>query len=153
MASTGGAPRGWLTAGDKRYQPISLSGWQEPTGSTSSAASPSTVEVDPTRSFQSILGFGGAFTDSSCFLFSQMGADQRRQLLAELFSPAGLRFSVARTCIGSSDYSLSAYTFDDSPSPDPDLSHFSIEHDRAYILPTLREAAFTQPDLFFFSTP
>lgn len=82
-----------------------------------------------------------------------MGADQRRQLLAELFSPAGLRFSVARTCIGSSDYSLSAYTFDDSPSPDPDLSHFSIEHDRAYILPTLREAAFTQPDLFFFSTP
>jgi glucosylceramidase len=153
LASTGGSPRGWLTAGDKRYQEISLPGWQQPSGSTSSPAGHATIEIDPTRSFQSILGFGGAFTDSSCFLFSQMGGDQRRQLLAELFSPSGLRFSVARTCIGSSDYSLTAYTYDDWPSPDPDLSHFSIEHDRAYILPTLSEAVSIQPDLFLFSTP
>jgi len=100
-----------------------------------------------------MLGFGGAFTDSSCFLFSQMSAAQRRQLLLEFFSPEGLQFSVARTCIGSSDYSRSVYTFDDTPAPDPGLTHFSIEHDRAYILPILREAVGIRPDLFFFSTP
>lgn len=100
-----------------------------------------------------MLGFGGAFTDSSCFLFNQMDSSSRRELLTELFSPAGLHFSVARTCIGSSDYSRTAYTYDDTSGPDPSLSHFSIEHDRSYILPTLFEAASVQPDLFFFSTP
>lgn len=152
LASTAGSPRAWLTAGSRRYQEISLPGWQAPTGPPSSAGA-SAIEVDPSRTFQSILGFGGAFTDSSCFLFNQMGPDARHQLLLELFSTAGLNLSVARTCIGSSDYSLTAYTFDDTPAPDPGLTHFSIEHDRAYILPTLREAASIQPDLFFFSTP
>jgi len=152
LASTAGSPRAWLTAGSRRYEEISLSGWQAPTGSPSSTGA-STIEVDPSRTFQSILGFGGAFTDSSCFLFNQMRPDARHQLLQELFSTAGLNLSVSRTCIGSSDYSLTAYTFDDTPAPDPGLSHFSIEHDCAYILPTLREAASIRPDLFFFSSP
>jgi glucosylceramidase len=152
LASTGSSARAWLTAGSRRYEEISLSGWQAPTGSPSSARA-STIEVDPSRTFQSMLGLGGAFTDSSCFLFNQMRPDARHQLLQELFSTAGLNLSVSRTCIGSSDYSLTAYTFDDMPTPDPGLTHFSIEHDRAYILPTLREAASIQPDLFFFSTP
>jgi glucosylceramidase len=152
LASTAGSPRAWLTAGSRRYQEVPLSGWQAPTASPSSAGA-STIEVEPSRTFQSMLGFGGAFTDSSCFLFNQMRSDARHQLLQELFSTAGLNLSVARTCIGSSDYSLTAYTFDDMPAPDPGLSHFSIEHDRAYILPTLRDAASVRPDLFFVSSP
>jgi glucosylceramidase len=64
-----------------------------------------------------------------------------------------LRLSVGRTCIGSSDYSRTAYTFDDAPRPDLGLTHFSIDHDCSYILPTLREAAGINPDLFLFSTP
>jgi glucosylceramidase len=146
------SPRAWLTAGNRRYEEITLPGWQQASGSTSTARD-STIEVDASQTFQSMLGFGGAFTDSSCFLFSQMSAAQRRQLLLEFFSPEGLQFSVARTCIGSSDYSRSVYTFDDTPAPDPGLTHFSIEHDRAYILPILREAVGIRPDLFFFSTP
>jgi glucosylceramidase len=152
LPSPGHSVRGWLTAGSQRYQEISLSGWQAPTGSASSAGA-SPIEVDPSQTFQSILGFGGAFTDSSCFLFNQMRPDARHQLLRELFSPAGLNLSVARTCIGSSDYSLTAYTFDDTPAPDPGLVHFTIEHDRSYILPTLLEAVEVRPDLFLFSTP
>jgi glucosylceramidase len=61
--------------------------------------------------------------------------------------------SVARTCVGASDYSTSAYSFDDGSGPDPGLKRFSIEHDRGYILPTLREAREQNPDLFLFSSP
>jgi glucosylceramidase len=147
-----GSLRGWLTAENERYQQIPVSEWQRASASASPSLN-SKIEVDASHTFQSILGFGGAFTDSSCFLFSQMSATDRRRLLDELYSPDGLQFSVARTCIGSSDYSRSAYTFDDTPAPDPSLTHFSIEHDRAYILPTLLEAAATRPNLFFFSTP
>lgn len=152
LAWAAGSPRAWLTACSHRFMEISLSGWQEASGSTS-AVRDSTIEIDPSQRIQSMLGFGGAFTGSSCFLFNRMRPEARRQLLQELFSPAGLNLSVARTGIGSSDYSRSAYTFDDTQAPNPGLTHFSIEHDRAYILPTLREAASIQPDLFFFSTP
>ena len=35
--------------------------------------------------------------------------------------------------------------------PDPDLKHFSIDHDKDYILPgPLREARKVNPDLFLF---
>ena len=144
--------RAWMTAGSDRYREIKLPYWQ-PASSLKPELAESTIEVDPSQSFQNILGFGGAFTDSSCYLFSRMDPSQRRQLLRELFSPTGLQLSVARTCMGSSDYSRTAYTFDDNAGADPELSHFSIEHDCAYILPTLREAVEIQPELFFFSTP
>jgi len=60
--------------------------------------------------------------------------------------------NTGRTCIGASDYSTKAYSFDDD-GRDPDLKHFSIDHDKDYILPMLREARKVNPDLFLFSSP
>jgi glucosylceramidase len=37
--------------------------------------------------------------------------------------------------------------------PDPELTRFSIEHDRGYVLPMLRAARKMNPDLFLFSSP
>ena len=48
--------------------------------------------------------------------------------------------NVCRTCIGASDYSTKLYSYDEG-DPDPDLKRFSIEHDRAYILPMLARGA------------
>jgi glucosylceramidase len=45
------------------------------------------------------------------------------------------------------------YSFDDSPEPDPELKKFSLDHDKAYILPMLRETRKLNPDLFLFSSP
>jgi len=58
---------------------------------------------------------------------------------------------VGRTCVGSSDYSTVMYNYDESADPDPELKYFSIEHDNAWLLPTLREAREINPDLFLFS--
>ena len=100
-----------------------------------------------------MLGFGGALTDSSCYLFSRMEPEQRRLLLRNSSLPDGLRFSVGRTCIGSSDYSRTAYTYRRLSGARSELNNFSIDHDRAYILPMLREALQIQPGLMFVSTP
>ncbi|MFZ0661588.1 MAG: twin-arginine translocation signal domain-containing protein [Acidobacteriaceae bacterium] len=150
LAETAAAPlRAWVTAPGRRFQPLPVQQWQ----TTSASAGAGTVVIDPAQRFQSVLGFGGAFTDASCWLFSRMEPQARASLMNEFFSPSGLGLSMGRTCIGASDYSRSAYTFDDSPTPDPDLKRFSIEHDRAYILPTLREALRMNPEMFYFSTP
>jgi glucosylceramidase len=137
-----------MTAGEQRFAEIGVPAWQ-----TASAQQPIDIEIDPAVRYQSVLGFGGAFTDASCYLLSRMEQAERRKLMDELFGARGLRLSVGRTCIGSSDYSRSAYSFDDSQTPDPDLTHFTVDHDREYLLPTMREALQVNPELFYFSSP
>ncbi len=111
-----------------------------------------TIEVDSTRQYQPILGFGAALTDSSCFLLSGMPPAARSGFLREMYSPSGLNLSVGRCCIGSSDYSRTVYSYDDVPD-DMNLDHFSLKHDEAYILPTLREIREINPSLFLMASP
>jgi glucosylceramidase len=85
-------------------------------------------------------------------MFNQLTPAAREQLFHELFHPSEMRLNVCRTCIGSSDYSTKAYTYDEG-EPDPELKRFSIEQDRQYVLPMLREARKVNPELFLFSSP
>ncbi len=140
--------QGWVTSKDRRLEEIKLPDWRP---NASEAAN--RIVVDPAERFQEILGFGAAFTDASCFLISQMEAEKQQSLLADLFGRNGLGLSVCRTCIGSSDYSRFAYSYDESTDPDPDLLRFSIDHDREYILPVLRASQKLNPDLFLFACP
>jgi len=105
--------------------------------------------LKPSAKFQQILGFGGAFTDATCYMFNQLAPATRAQLFHELFHPSEMGLNVGRICVGSSDYSTKVYSYDEG-EPDPDLTRFSIEHDREYILPVLRQAREANPDLFLF---
>ena len=146
--SSTGPVKAWRTSGQQRCESVQAPAWQ-----TAAPVSPMSIHLDPDQRYQQVLGFGAALTDASCYLLEQLDAGKRKALLDECFGPSGLRFSVARTTIGSSDYSLNAYSYDYTDSPDPELTHFSIEHDRKYILPMLKEARQTNPELFYFSSP
>lgn len=110
------------------------------------------IALDPDNTFQAHLGIGGAFTDAACYMFHQLSASSREQLFHEMFDPAEMGLSVGRICVGSSDYSREVYSFDEG-EPDPELKRFSIEHDRAYILPILRQARAANPHLFLLASP
>jgi glucosylceramidase len=110
------------------------------------------VTVDPTKAAQTILGFGAAFTDASCYTVSRLSDTDRANLLHIMFGQDQHALSVGRIPIGASDYSTAAYSYDDGAA-DPDLKRFSIDHDRDYILPTLRDALTANPDLFLFGSP
>ena len=116
-----------------------------------------TIVVDPTRRYQKMVGFGASMTDSSAYVLSQLPARVRRQAMRELFSPTeGIGLSVLRQPMGASDFAVGqAYSYDDQPKgeTDRDLSEFSIRHDRAYILPRLREAYALNPRLSFMASP
>jgi glucosylceramidase len=141
-----GRVRAWRTTKERKFQPIDSPQWERFTGTLSNG-----IQLDPGKRYQEILGFGGAFTDASCYLFHQMSPEARHSLLSELCGPAGLQLNVGRTCIGSSDYSTVMYNYDESADPDPELNYFCIDHDNAWLLPTLREAREINPDLFLFS--
>jgi glucosylceramidase len=140
--------RAWRTSPHEEFASIPAPSWQS--GAAVSAAG---IRLDPSTRAQKILGFGAAMTDASCYLLGQLDETARRALLDDAFGPHGLRLSVARTTIGASDYSLNAYSYDDTSEPDPDLTHFSLAHDRKYILPVLRDARQANPNLFLFSSP
>ncbi|MGC1913552.1 MAG: glycoside hydrolase family 30 beta sandwich domain-containing protein [Candidatus Acidiferrales bacterium] len=138
----------WVTSGDERLAAAPKANWAAAPG-TSGAEQ---ILLDPGTRFQEILGFGGAFTDAACYTFNRLAPAARDQLFHEMFHPSEMGLSVCRICVGSSDYSTKLYSFDDGEA-DPDLKRFSIEHDREYILPMLRQARRANPELFLFSTP
>lgn len=137
-----------VTTGNLRYSPSGSLTWQ----SADRAQNEDTIILRGVRSKQPILGFGAAFTDAACYVLNQLPEAEREQLLHELFHPDQLALSVCRLCIGSSDYARSMYSFDEG-GPDPELSRFSIAHDRDYILPILRRARQINSSLFLLASP
>ena len=97
---------------------------------------------------QGFWGFGVAITGSSCYNLSLMDAAERRALLRSLYGKEGLNLQVGRISIGSSDYSAELYTY-----ADEGMESFSIERDRAYIIPILREILAINPDLKLLASP
>ena len=138
----------WMTSEEERFQPAAPATWK-PAAETSAGDH---IRLDPSLQFQQILGFGGSFTDAACYTFHQLAPAAREQLFHELFHPSEMGLSVGRVCVGASDYATKLYGCDEG-EPDPQLTRFSIQHDREYILPVLRQVRQVNPDLFVFSSP
>ena len=138
----------YMTSADKRHTSLG----PVPLNRSTGALRGERVEIRLQERFQPMLGFGCAYTDSSCYLLSTMPTDARRKFLEETFSSQAMNLSVGRTTIGASDYSRTIYNYDDVAG-DVAMKHFSVQHDEAYILPILREMRQVNPSLFLLSTP
>lgn len=121
-------------------------------------AGTNTVVVDATQRYQSIDGFGAAFTDSACYLLHNVA--QKKALAAamsNLFTRtgSGIGLSFMRNPIGASDLARSVYSFDDQPvgTTDDSLSGFSIAHDQSYIIPIIRQAKALNPQMKIVAAP
>ncbi len=151
---TGPAAELWLSTQDRRLR---LARQPDIPISVSPATGAAEIVIDTSRSFQSIVGFGAALTDSSAWLIrNRLGIWQRMAFLREMFGPPpGLNLSLLRLTIGASDFSLKPYTLDDLPAgqTDPDLAHFNLATDLEYVIPTLREALAIDPGLRLIATP
>ncbi len=89
--------------------------------------------------YQTVLGFGGAFTESASSVFSKLNSSLQAKVLDMYFSESGLQYNVARLPIGSCDFSLGNYNYD-SVKGDVALEHFSIDHDKELVMPFIKRA-------------
>lgn len=116
-----------------------------------------TITIDDTKTYQQIDGFGASFTDSSAWLvYTKLTDAQRADAMQKLFSrDNGIALSFIRQPMGASDLALNFYTYDDMPAgqTDPTLANFSIDHDKAYIIPVLKEALALNPNIKMMATP
>jgi len=116
-----------------------------------------TITVDESVKYQEIDGFGASLTESSAWLLKRKLTDaQRREALLMLFDrKKGIGLSMLRQPVGASDFALQTYSYDDlaAGETDPELKKFSIEHDRADILPVLKEILAVNPSLKIIGSP
>lgn len=116
------------------------------------------IRVNAGVRYQTVAGFGAAMTDSSAWLIERkLLTGARQSVMADLFGPAGIHLNFVRVPIGASDFTSTGrpYSYDDVPAgqTDPGLTHFSIAHDAAYVLPALRQARALNPAATFLATP
>src|SRR5574344_665657 len=97
------------------------------------------IRLFPESTFQTVIGFGGAFTESSASLLNKLGKANREKILKAYFSKAGANYSLTRTHICSCDFSLKQYTY--APvEGDKNLEHFSIQEDMDDLIPMIQDA-------------
>ena len=113
----------------------------------------SEITLNTNKKFQTITGFGGAFTESSAYLLNQMSKEKRQEILDAYFSEKGSNYSLARTHMNSCDFSISNYSY--SPvEGDVNLKHFSVKEDMDDIIPMIKEAMEVSQDGFkIFASP
>ena len=97
------------------------------------------IFVDPGKTFQTLVGIGGALTDASAETFAKLPKAQQQEFLRAYFSPAdGIGYTMGRTHIASCDFSSESYTY--VTEKDVALKSFSVVHDKQYRIPFIKQA-------------
>ena len=162
LATAAAAPRQsragvavWLTSADRSslvtQQPA-------PLAFTKAVASTGLViDVDPSRRFQQMDGFGFALTGGSAELLMRMSPERRAALLKEMFGTGSgsIGVSYLRVSVGASDMNSRVFTYDDLPAgeTDSEVSKFSLGPDLADVVPVLKEILAINPRIAILASP
>lgn len=109
-------------------------------------------DIDDSIESHKLLGFGISLTDASCYMLNKLPKGKRNEVLRSIFSPEGLNLSIARLNVGSSDYATRVYCYNDTVD-DFEMKDFSIDMDREYLIPIVKETMEICKDLYIFSSP
>ena len=98
------------------------------------------VFVDPSKSFQTMIGIGGALTDASAEVFAKLTLQNQNKLLTAYYdTKRGIGYNFARTNIASCDFSSDSYGY--VADNDTLLASFNIAHDQKFRIPFIKKAS------------
>ncbi len=123
----------WKTNWDKKLF------WEEGTDTRDAVDCMKQINVHPDFTYQTVDGFGGAFTEAAAYTYSLLSETAKREFLEAYFGKDGLQYSLGRTHMNSCDFALGNYACMEDPR-DRKMDSFSIERDRKYIIPMILEA-------------
>ena len=124
------------------------------------ASAPATnqiINVDGTKTYQTMDGFGFALTGGSAQLILHMDPAKRADLLRELFAVDGNNIGVSylRLSVGSSDMNDHVFSYDDLPEGQTDvgMTKFSLDPDRADVIPVMKQILAINPQIKVLASP
>ena len=111
------------------------------------------VFVNPKKTFQEYLGFGGAITDASAEVFATLNDEQQETVLQSLYGKEGIGYNIIRTSIHSSDFGSGSHTY--VKEGDSSLQTFTIKKDKEKRIPFIKRAIalIKKEDLVFYASP
>ena len=117
----------------------------------------SIIEIDSTKTFQTVDGFGYSLTGGSAFLFNKMDEASKNSLLNEFFGAgeSSIGVSYIRISIGASDLDAAVFSYDDLAAGQTDLSlsNFSLSKDTVDLIPVLKKILAINPNLKIMGSP
>jgi len=97
------------------------------------------VFVDQSKTFQTMVGIGGALTDASAEVFAKLPEQEQKELMTAYYdSEKGIGYNFARTNIASCDFSSDSYAY--IAANDSLLTTFSVAHDEKFRIPFIKKA-------------
>lgn len=97
------------------------------------------IKINDKKRYQSIVGFGGAFTEAAAYTLSKISKDKREEVIKKYYSKEdGIGYNLGRVHIHSCDFALENYTY--VKENDICLESFDIERDRKLVLPLIKDA-------------
>lgn len=99
------------------------------------------ILINLNKEKQSILGWGGAFTDATGINLRNLSVNLADEVIQSYFGLNGLQYNLARVPISGTDFSNRAYTYNDSPEPDLEQTKWALaEDDFQYKIPFIKKA-------------
>ncbi|HKK63887.1 MAG TPA: glycoside hydrolase family 30 beta sandwich domain-containing protein [Bacteroidales bacterium] len=113
-----------------------------------------TFLIDPTRSQQTIDGFGGCFNELGWDALKIVDSAEREAVLQELFAPnvGGVEFTICRMPIGANDFARDFYSLNETQG-DFAMDSFNVERDKTSLIPYIKSAMAYNPDLKVWGSP
>ncbi|MDB5149681.1 MAG: glucosylceramidase, partial [Mucilaginibacter sp.] len=117
----------------------------------------STIGINAATTYQTIDGFGYCLTGGSASVLNKLTAQKQDEVLKDLFSIDDTHIGVSylRISIGASDMSATDYTYDEVTlgSTDVDLKNFSIDAEKADLIPVLKKILAINPNIKILGSP
>jgi glucosylceramidase len=143
----------WLTKADET---IKLQKQSSVLSFTTNSNSYQNIEVNPSKTYQTIDGFGYTLTGGSVEVINQLSSAKKEALLQEFFGNGenSIGVSYLRLSIGASDLNSSVFSYDDLPTGQTDvtLSQFSLSKDQA-LVDMLKKILTINPNIKIIATP
>jgi glucosylceramidase len=116
-----------------------------------------TIDIDESRTFQPIEGFGFSLTGGSAYLLAGLARTERADLLRELFGPTeeSVGLSCLRLTIGASDLGRKDFSYWGlrRGTKNPDLARFNLSAGDREVVPVLQEILQINPTLKIIASP
>ncbi|MBM7570569.1 glycoside hydrolase family 30 protein [Aquibacillus albus] len=133
------------------YSTSKQSYWNNKSPIAEESNKPNLTIID--NEYQTVGSFGGCFNELGFEALKYLSGEDREQVYYDLFHPEGdHKFTMCRLPMGASDYALEWYSLNETDG-DFSMEHFSIERDKKYLIPYIKEALKHNPDLKLFASP
>lgn len=127
--------------------------WEEKKDIHTGADMMRVVNIYPECTYQTIKGFGGAFTEAAGYTLSKLPKEVQNEIMEAYFGEEGLQYNLGRTHINSCDFALNNYAYVEDET-DTEFKTFDISRDCRYIIPMIKKASeLAGEELVLMSTP